>query len=402
MPDFLLNVRAIGTEAFGKSAKETAEALNQMEPSAKRLGAYLSDLFKIGAIAAWAKETVRAAQALTDLSDRTGIARGELQALEHAANATDTPIDVLTGAFERLAKVQGDLRAGIGRGEGNLDAFKELGFSMRDLERLSPQQLFAAIADKAKQGALTTSEMSAGVRLLGEGFRDIIPAAKDGLGDLVKEFGSSWKEIDEGTIDVLDRMGSAFDAFWANVKAGAKKFSADLLSSVSVGATTIASYLVRGAGLFSPGAAAIAEEMDTQLELDRMGGDGSRETERLEGRKREAEKNRSSREQIETLKGLIRDALGDDADDVLEDLQGGRVDDYQRALRRARRQQAREGRRRSSDDSVTTPAADALRRIGGFNRAFGFIENQGKEQLKLTKQMASSLKVIEGEFTAEK
>lgn len=414
MSEFLLKVKASGTEEFAKNAKETADALNRADASASKMAGKLNELSKhaglfvralsASAIIKWAHATIQAAQAVTDLSDRTGIARQELAALSYAADATNTPVQVLIASFEALAKAQGDIQAGIGRTAERIKAFEKLGITLADLQKKSPQQLFTELTARMKEGAITSEQMSAGIRLMGESFKDLIPAAKDGLSDLVKEFEGSWAKIDEGTSSYLDNMGANLDKFWAKAKAGGKKFSADLISSIVVGVTAIMNLELKKLGLFFPKAAAVAEEVDTDIEITRMGGDGSREVDEKTKKLADQEAKKESRNSIEQLKNQIKSTLGDDAEDVLEELgaRSAKKEDYERALRQAKRRKAREAERLANREAPKAPSVDALQRIGGFSQALvKGLENPIKEQLKVARKMEQHLNVIKGELSGE-
>ena len=415
MPEFLLSVKAVGTKALADDAKEAKQACDNMAGGARSISKSINGAVReLGnmakamaatAIVQWARTVITSAQALTDLSNVTGRSRTELQAWQHAANATGSSGEALNAAFERFAQLQGEIQSGVGRSAERLRAFEQLGITFDELNKKSPAQLFKELMERMQDGVITNEQFAAGVKLLGENFKEVAAAAKDGFAGMAEDFKGGWAEIDEGTMTVLDNMGQAFDETWANIKAGAKKFAADLIVTISDGVTALMNLPVKLVGLFNKDAAAIAEEVDTQLALNKMGGDGSQGVAQKEKELRDKEEQQAAQQKLKGMQDEIRTLAGDDADEILEDLadSSAGVSGYERTLKRLRRQKNKAEKDKQHDmtpsdeqergHGAPTPGADALARIGLFRGGEGVVPIM-QRQLQQQTKMAEGIKEL--------
>jgi hypothetical protein len=400
MPDVIIRAQATGTDEVSRRLAQTTDQLDRMTRTAESLQKGLNkfqEYLKAGAVAEFANRVIKGAQAL-DAMARMGNTTVEfLERLKAGAKAAGDEFEPLVAAYEAFAKTQANFTAGIGRTGDRKKAFELLGFSERDLRTKTAEQNLADLTLRMKEGTLTAAQYAAGLRLMGDAFRNLAASSQKGLGEVLA---GAPDLAGASTTRFLGDVGDAKDRMLNSAGKVSKRTVAGGVTALNLG---VSAFYNVAALLGSSSAAKRRDELLLEREQVNSGtyGDGDAELKKRLQDKREA---LATAGKIAAIQADIRKVLGDDADDVLDELgdRGAREEDYERVLRRSRRQKEREAERLNNRDGPSTPAADALRRIGGFNRAFGFIENQGKEQLKLTKQMASSLKVIEGEFTAEK
>lgn len=271
---------------------------------------------------------VKAAQAVSDLSDKSSISRGNLQALAYASEATTTDLGALTDVYKQFAQRQGEVNAGLARSKLTFEAFKTLGISMEDLRRSKPEDILAALSRRFQDGAVSAEELAAGVKLMGDNFREFLLAAKQGHADFVKDFKDNNRAISEGTLDVLNNMGDAWDEFWAKLKQGGKKFgsefAADTVEAVNTAMAGLAQLFGRGD---------IAEELLKGKAERSIGGTGERDVAANEKALKDAQNARESRNKIGSEISRIRSIGGDDAEDVIAELgeRGAKPADYQKA-----------------------------------------------------------------------
>jgi uncharacterized phage infection (PIP) family protein YhgE len=111
-------------------ASRTAETnFKKIENLAKGAGIALAGYFTITQTAGFIKGAIDAADALDDLSQRTGIATDELSKLIYAAQLSDVTQEQLSGAIQKLSR--GMAEAAQGTGTAN-EAFAAMGVSIKD------------------------------------------------------------------------------------------------------------------------------------------------------------------------------------------------------------------------------------------------------------------------------
>jgi uncharacterized phage infection (PIP) family protein YhgE len=111
-------------------ASRTAETnFKKIENLAKGAGIALAGYFTVTQTLGFIKGAIDAADALDDLSQRTGIATDELSKLIYAAQLSDVTQEQLSGAIQKLSR--GMAEAAQGTGTAN-DAFKVMGVSIKD------------------------------------------------------------------------------------------------------------------------------------------------------------------------------------------------------------------------------------------------------------------------------
>jgi hypothetical protein len=129
-------------------ASRTAETnFKKIENLAKGAGIALAGYFTITQTAGFIKGAIDAADALNDLSERTGIATDELSRLQYAAQMADVSNESLSGAISKLSR--GMSEAAQGTGTAN-DAFKAMGVSIKDANgnMRSADEMLKVLADR--------------------------------------------------------------------------------------------------------------------------------------------------------------------------------------------------------------------------------------------------------------
>lgn len=365
LSEFLLRVRATGTEEFAKSAKETERAVTKTELAATKLAGHLSKISMLAAgtaILKWAHQSVKAAQDVTDLADRTGIARDKLQAMQYAAEATGTSFNTLISAFESLGKAQGSIVAGLGRAEGFAEAFEALGISVEEVKSKSPEKLFAQLLSRMKEGTISASDLAAGVKVLGGAFPEMLAPAKDGLAELVAAFKDSHMEINDSTAEQLDVMGVAWDKFWTDRKFELKKFVAETIRGfASMGLLAQASVADILAKFGVDGAAEFRDEALEKRALLNENATTNPEGERLQGELKRKQANRK-RGELDATSGVIN--------------------------------MTPEKVSASAGSGGSAPSGDELSRIGLFRGESGGISGIMRSQVQELKRVNSNLRTL--------
>jgi hypothetical protein len=145
----------------------------------------------VGAMAKFAKDNIDAADAMSKMSQRTGVAAPMLDKFRKVAELSDTSIEGLGKGFKTLASNMYDAQA---KGTGPAaDAFNKLGIAITDSngKLRDSDQVMLDIADKFKQMADGPEKAALAADLFGAKIGDeLIPLLNSG-GDAVRNMGTS-------------------------------------------------------------------------------------------------------------------------------------------------------------------------------------------------------------------
>lgn len=171
------------TTAMGRLRGAAAGALGAMRSFLPVLG--------VAGIAAFAKRNLEAADSMSKLSQRTGIAAPTLDKFRKVAELSDTSIQSLERAFPALTK---NMKTAADTGKGPMfEAFRELGVSITDAQgklratdavMLDLADRFNGMADGSNKAALASTIF--GTRIGSE----LIPLLNNG-GDAVRNMGTA-------------------------------------------------------------------------------------------------------------------------------------------------------------------------------------------------------------------
>jgi TP901 family phage tail tape measure protein len=145
----------------------------------------------VGAMVKFAKDNIDAADAMSKMSQRTGVAAPMLDKFRKVAELSDTSIEGLGKGFKTLASNMYDAQA---KGTGPAaDAFNKLGIAITDSngKLRDSDQVMLDIADKFKQMADGPEKAALAADLFGAKIGDeLIPLLNSG-GDAVRNMGTS-------------------------------------------------------------------------------------------------------------------------------------------------------------------------------------------------------------------
>lgn len=228
--------------------KKTTTAMGRLSTAAgTAVGALRSFLPVLGiaGIAAFAKNNLEAADSMSKLSERTGIAAPTLDKFRQVANLTDTSIESLERAFPALTKNM-DMAAQKAKGPA-FEAFQRLGVSITDSSgnlrdadavMLDIADRFNGMSDGAEKAALASTIFgtrigSELIPLLNSGgdavrnmstamtqeFADRAAAFNDRvtkMGEKLRELGMRLTEsllpVLESLLGILEQLGAAYSA----------------------------------------------------------------------------------------------------------------------------------------------------------------------------------------------
>lgn len=176
--------------------------LSEVVSQSKAASAALASLGKFlagAAVVAFGREMLDAADALTKLSDRTGIGVVALQRLGAVAEASGNTVEQVAAAVNAFQK---RLTEG---GKGTAAALDRIGLSVQELRALSPDEQFFAIAN-AIQGIKDPAEQTrVAMELFGKAGAELLPTLKAN----VDELKDSTVKMSAEAVAALDDFGDA-------------------------------------------------------------------------------------------------------------------------------------------------------------------------------------------------
>jgi lambda family phage tail tape measure protein len=170
---------------FEQDLARAGKSMDGLNKRAAALSTGIKTVFAgvgVAGVAAFVKSSIDAADALNDLSDRTGVAVKDLASLDLAAKLSDTSLDSVGKAIQRL-------NLSVGQAA---DGSKEIAKSLTDLGVTSTdarERLFQ-IADAYKASGGQGKILADIQKVLGKSYTDLIPLLKqggDGLRKLAQE-----------------------------------------------------------------------------------------------------------------------------------------------------------------------------------------------------------------------
>ena len=260
MPRFSIDVEArlaSFEQALKRIEQSTAGVAGRLESA---FGGLRSALAAIGGVVAVGQITnmvrsfVDAADALDELSQKTGVAVESLSELQYTANIEGVNVESLGDAFTKLSV---NLQAGA-RGSKELQqAFAQVGIAAKDLGTIGADQAFRRIA-AAFEGASDGPEKAAlAVKLFGRAGADLIPLLNYGA-DGLKRSGDEARRF--GLVIGADtaRAAAEFNDNLTRLQASAQGFGFAIGNQVLPSLSQFVSELLEGQRIFGSFASALA------------------------------------------------------------------------------------------------------------------------------------------------
>jgi len=168
------------------------------------------------AVVGFGKTLLADADALTHLSDRTGVSTEWLQRFQTVTDDTGDSLEGLAGSVNKLQK-------NIGANDPQaIAAIEELGLSYQALKDLAPEQQFIQVADALRKVTDQNRQVALGTDLMGRGFVENLATIRKGFDDVK----NAAPDMSEATVKALDDMGDAAQRMWRQFKGEGATFLA--------------------------------------------------------------------------------------------------------------------------------------------------------------------------------
>lgn len=207
-----------GAKDDGLSAQfaKTAKQLKDFEEGSNKVSASISASFTtlakvVGSVSLvkLASEAIEFADQLAKASVQTGISVEALQNLQFISSQTSVSFDSITRAVNMFQRqlVEG--------GKAATEALGQLGISIAEIDRMSPDQQFARIAQGISEVEDPAQRTALAMQIFGKSGADLLPILTQ-TGEQMSELGARFEElggpVSAEAIQKLDDLGDSFDA----------------------------------------------------------------------------------------------------------------------------------------------------------------------------------------------
>lgn len=210
-----MNKATASINKFGQTGDRIA---NGFKATFATLGASVA----AGAFVAFAKNTVDAADALNDMSKRTGVTVKDLDSLRTISEQSGTSLDGLAQGIQRLNLASGEARSGNAE---MAKALKALGVNAKD-----PLERFYQLADAVKNGSDADRTAVNLKKVLSKSYADLLPVLSEG-GQALRNAA----QASESFAESMARLAPDADKFndqFAQIKTNAAEAAAVILSDL--------------------------------------------------------------------------------------------------------------------------------------------------------------------------
>jgi hypothetical protein len=198
---------------IGKGFAGAQGALSGFSKSVLSLPAAIAGSVAVTGLVALAKNFADAGGAVDDMAQRTGMSAEAVSSLGYAAKLSGTDVGTLEKGVRKMQMGIADAAAGV---PGAVDKFNALGLSVADLQKMSPDEQFIAIADKLSLIQDPALKSAAAMEYFGKAGADLVPMLSGGAEEIRKlqqdaqDLGQTMSGEDAAAAaklgDVLDRL----------------------------------------------------------------------------------------------------------------------------------------------------------------------------------------------------
>jgi hypothetical protein len=262
-----INAGVVELQKLGYAAKKTQQDVSTLK-TIELSRVFLSSVQTVaGAFNSFVAGSASAVASVDDLSKRTGVSTQTLQAYQFAAEQSGVSVETFGKGVQKLGINLGEAQTG---NKGAIKSFADLGLSVQELSRLSPEAAFEAVAAAISQLPGPAQQAAAAVSLFGKSGAELVPVFAEGAGYLSEMRAEAErlglvlsKDQVQGLATLDDSIGkvaATFKAFQARVTA---ELAPSLIAAAESAATFIAALdvqeVARSAQAAIGGVVAVAE-----------------------------------------------------------------------------------------------------------------------------------------------
>jgi hypothetical protein len=182
------------------------------------------------------QSTAQGIDVISKLSRRLGLTYGQLSGLKLAGDLAGVGLETIAMGATKLDVAFVAASAGGKEAGAAIAKFTSLGLSMKELEQMSPDERFAAIADAIARLPTAAQRSAAAIRLFGKSGAELLPLFEEGAGaikkatDMATKFGLTLNNAQGAGVE---KMNDSFTTAFAAIQGLATQVVSNLAEPIS-------------------------------------------------------------------------------------------------------------------------------------------------------------------------
>ena len=238
-----INAGVVELQKLGYAAKKTQQDVSTLK-TIELSRVFISAIQSVaGSFTSFVAGAASAVASVDDLSKRTGVSAQTLQAYQFAAEQSGVSVETFGKGIQKLGINLGEAQTG---NKSAIKSFADLGLSVEELTRLSPEQAFEKVAAAISQLPNHAQQAAAAVGLFGKSGAELVPVFQEGAGFLAemrKQAEGLGLVLGETQVQNLAQLDDSFGALGATVQAFKQRVTAELAPALVEASQSAAQFI---------------------------------------------------------------------------------------------------------------------------------------------------------------
>ena len=238
-----INAGVVELQKLGYAAKKTQQDVSTLK-TIELSRVFLSSVQTVaGAFNSFVAGSAAAVASVDDLSKRTGVSTQTLQAYQFAAEQSGVSVETFGKGVQKLGINLGEAQTG---NKSAIKSFADLGLSVQELSRLSPEAAFEAVAAAISQLPGPAQQAAAAVSLFGKSGAELVPVFQEGagfLGEMRAEAERLGLVLSKDQVQGLAKIDDSFAKLNATFFALKARVTAELSPALVAAAESAATFI---------------------------------------------------------------------------------------------------------------------------------------------------------------
>jgi hypothetical protein len=238
-----INAGVVELQKLGYAAKRTQQDVSTLK-TIELSRVFVSAIQSVaGSFTSFVAGAASAVAAVDDLSKRTGVSAQTLQAYQFAAEQSGVSVETFGKGIQKLGINLGEAQTG---NKSAIKSFADLGLSVEELTRLSPEQAFEKVAAAISQLPNPAQQAAAAVGLFGKSGAELVPVFQEGagfLGEMRRQAEALGLVLGDTQVQNLAQLDDSFGVLSATVQAFKQRVTADLAPALTEASRSAAEFI---------------------------------------------------------------------------------------------------------------------------------------------------------------
>ena len=238
-----INAGVVELQKLGYAAKKTQQDVSTLK-TIELSRVFISAVQSVaGSFTSFVAGAASAVASVDDLSKRTGVSAQTLQAYQFAAEQSGVSVETFGKGIQKLGINLGEAQTG---NKSAIKSFADLGLSVQELSRLSPEQAFEKVAAAISQLPNPAQQAAAAVSLFGKSGAELVPVFQEGAGflaDMRQQAEGLGLVLGQTQVQSLAQLDDSFGALSATVQAFKQRVTAELAPALIQASQSAAQFI---------------------------------------------------------------------------------------------------------------------------------------------------------------